>query len=256
MGNIKELLNKYGFGTLILLIGIILLYAGSSGGQNNLVLISSATMIVASLLIILNNAGLISMELTKILVFFLIVSSLFFVWLNYNSVQEKLRFISEMQKRESKVVTRLMDIRTAEVSYKKLYGSFTDNFDALIQHVKNDSMPVVKAIGSVPDTLTEAKAVELGIVSRDTFKISVRDTLFPADFPIDSLRYVPNSGNQEFVLKAGEIEKNKLMVKVFEAFASYDKILYGMNLSEEYIDLSDGLRVGSMTDPHTRGNWE
>ena len=77
-------------------------------------------------------------------------------------------------------------------------------------HIKNDSMPVIKAIGFVPDTLTEAKAVELGIVTRDTLLISVRDTLFPKNYSVDSLRYVPTSDGKEFDMNAGEIEKNQL----------------------------------------------
>lgn len=256
MDNIKGILSKYGFAALIILLGIILMYIALTGGQNNLVLMGIVTVILTSALIALNNSGIIPLKFTAILVVLLVFGTLVFAWLDYDSVQNKLKFIENQKKREAKVVKRLMDIRSAEVSYKKLYGEYASNFDALINHVKNDSMPVVKAIGTVPDTLTEAKAVEMGIVTRDTLMISVRDTLFPKGFAIDSLRYVPNSGGQEFELKAGQVEKNKLQVKVFEAFATNEKILFGLDLSEDYIDLTEGLRVGSMTEPHTRGNWE
>ena len=256
MGNIKELLSKFGFASFILAIGVVLLFVAISGGQNTMVILGIVTVILCAILIALNNSGVIPIKLLFVLIAAMVFGTLTFVYLNYDSVQNKLEFIEEQDKREAKVVQRLMDIRSAEVSYKKVHGEYAGNFDALINHVLNDSMPVIKAIGTVPDTLTEAKAVELGIVTRDTLLISVRDTLFPANFAVDSLRYVPNSGGAQFELQAGEVEKNKLVVKVFEAFATYEKILHGMNLSEEYIDLKDGLRVGSMTDPHTRGNWE
>ena len=255
-GLFKELVSKFGFAALLIVLGLLTLFVALSDGQNSLVILGLVTVILCAILIALNNSGVIPLKFTTILIFALVFGSATFAWLDYDSVQNKLEFIAEQEKRETDVVQRLMDIRSAQVSYKKLYGSYASNFDALINHVKNDSMPVVKAIGFVPDTLTEAKAVELGIVTRDTLLISVRDTLFPRDYPIDSLRFVPNSGGQEFELQSGEVEKNKLKVKVFEAFATNEKILHGMNLSEEYIDLKDGLRVGSMTEPHTRGNWE
>ena len=249
-------MSKFGFAALLFVLGLILLISAASEEQNGLVLAGVVVVMVSSVLVALFNAGILKLNLLLVFVGITFLGALYFAWLDYDSIQNKLDFIKVQKYRESKVVERLIDIRTAETSYKKLYGEYSNNFDALINHVKNDSMPVIKAIGFVPDTLTELKAVELGIVTRDTLLISLRDTLFPKNFPIDSLRYVPFSGGQEFELQAGEIEKNKLMVKVFEAFASNEKILTGLNLTEEYIDLKDGLRVGSMTDPHTRGNWE
>jgi hypothetical protein len=256
MENIKDIFSKYGFAALIILLGIILLAIAGSSGQNTLVIIGVITIILCAALIALNNSGVIPVKFTVIFVSVLILCSISFTWLDYDSVQNKIEFMAEQDKREARVVKRLIDIRSAQVSYKNLYGEYADNFDKLISHVMNDSMPVVKAIGFVPDTLTEAKAVELGIVTRDTLLISVRDTLFPSNYAVDSLRFVPNSKGGEFTLQAGEIEKNRLKVKVFEAFASNDKMLLGMDFSEEYIDMSEGLRVGSMTEPHTRGNWE
>ncbi|MEQ8324136.1 MAG: hypothetical protein RIC15_08755 [Vicingaceae bacterium] len=256
MADFKGILSRFGFSSFLLVTGIILFFTALSGGQNGLVLAGIAAIVIGAILIILFNSGILKLNLLIVFLALVFAGVAFFAWLDYSSVQRKIDFVKVQDYRESKVVERLMDIRTAQVSYKKLYGQYAGNFDALINHVKNDSMPVVKAIGFVPDTLTEMKAVELGIVTRDTLLISVRDTLFKMDFPIDSLRYVPFSDGGEFKLESGEIEKNQLKVKVFEAFASNEKILHGLNLSEEYIDLEDGLRVGSMTEPHTRGNWE
>ncbi|MEQ9063088.1 MAG: hypothetical protein RIE58_02865 [Vicingaceae bacterium] len=256
MADFKGILSRFGFSSFLLVTGIILFFTALSGGQNGLVLAGIAAIVIGAILIILFNSGILKLNLLIVFLALVFAGVAFLAWLDYSSVQRKIDFVKVQDYRESKVVERLMDIRTAQVSYKKLYGQYAGNFDALINHVKNDSMPVVKAIGFVPDTLTEMKAVELGIVTRDTLLISVRDTLFKMDFSIDSLRYVPFSDGGEFKLESGEIEKNQLKVKVFEAFASNEKILHGLNLSEEYIDLEDGLRVGSMTEPHTRGNWE
>jgi len=256
MENIKDNLSKYGFALIIVILGIILFALAVSSGQNPLVMVGIATIILCAALIALSNSGVIPIKFTVVMVGALILCSIGYSWLDYNSIQNKIRFIVEQDRREAVVVERLKDIRSAQVSYKKIYGEYANSFDKLISHVMLDSIPVVKAIGNVPDSLTEPEAVELGIVTRDTFLISVRDTLFASNYSVDSLRYVPFSEGEEFTLQSGEIEKNKLTVRVFEAFASNDKILHGMNLSEEYIDLTNGLRVGSMTEPHTRGNWE
>lgn len=256
MGDFRNLLSRYGFASFIFLLGIILLSIAISSGQNALVIGSVFTIIISAALVVLSNSGVIPVKYTVALVVLAVIGSVYYIYLDYSSVQEKIDFIAEQKRREAIVVKRLMDIRSAQVSYKKLYGTYAGDFNSLINHVINDSLPVVKAIGFVPDSLTELKAVELGIVTRDTLLISVRDTLFPKNYPVDSLRYVPNSEGEEFSLQAGEVEKNQLTVKVFEAFANNDKILHGLDLSEEYIDLNDGLRVGSMTEPHTRGNWE
>jgi len=256
MENIKDILSRYGFASLIIIVGIIVFAIAGTSGQNTMVMVGIVTVILCAAIIALSNSGVIPYKFTVVFVSFLAIGSLGFTYLNYDSIQNKLEFIAEQNRRKAKVVKRLIDIRSVQISYKKLYGEYAGNFDNLIGHVKNDSMPVIKADGFVPDSLTEAEAVEMGIVTRDTFLLSVRDTLFPSDYFVDSLRYVPFSDGEEFTLQAGEIEKNKLKVKVFEAFASYEKILHGMDFTEEYIDLSNGIRVGSMTDPHTRGNWE
>jgi len=78
------------------------------------------------------------------------------------------------------------------------------------------------------------------------------------------LPYIPYSGGKRFELEAGRIERGGVMVNVFEARAHLSSFLQGMNeqmlrnlvASEEQIGRYPGLRVGSMTDPSTDGNWE
>jgi hypothetical protein len=186
----------------------------------------------------------------------LFVVALLLVWLIYDSINSKIEFQKIAESRKAVVVERLKDIRTAQLSYKSEKGEYAKSFGQLINYIKSDSITYIKATGNVPDSLTEAKAVEMGIVIRDTFKVAVIDTLFARDYPIDSLPIVPFSNNETFKLSAGEIEKNKVKVKVFEAFADYGKIFNGLDLSNENVKLEEGLRVGSMTDATTTGNWE
>ncbi len=99
----------------------------------------------------------------------------------------------------------------------------------------------------IVDSETAKKAVEIGFLIRDTVKISVRDTVFGADYPIDSLRYVPFSEKHaKFKLAAGEIESaSKIKIQVFEA------------VDTDPFDPNMILQVGSLDEAtNNAGNWE
>ena len=181
----------------------------------------------------------------------------------YDSIESKIAFEDETKRRREITIEKLKDIRTAQLAFKSVKNRYANNFEELLNFVKNDSFPVIKALGTVPDTLSEEQAVKMGIVTRDTSRIGVMDSLFSpqylkdhiAAFYIDSLPYIPFGNYDKFEFHSGEIEKGKVQVNVFEVFGSFEVIYRGLNTSNEAIDLKDGLRVGSMTDPSTSGNW-
>lgn len=178
----------------------------------------------------------------------------------YNSINSKIEFEKETQKRKDVVAEKLKDIRTAQLAYKNIKGYYAEDFDSLIDFVKFGKMPLIRQIGDAEDSLQ----VAMGLVVRDTTYISLMDTLFSKRqlenrlraFHIDSLPYIPFSGGEKFSLLAGEIEKNKVKVRVFEAGATYKQIYKGLDLDNQSVKINDGLRVGSMTEPSTSGNWE
>ncbi|MDQ3190096.1 MAG: hypothetical protein M3Q58_00725 [Bacteroidota bacterium] len=178
----------------------------------------------------------------------------------YDSINSRIKFEKETTRRNKVVEERLKDIRTAQLSYKNLKGEYTNSFDSLITFVKYGRMPIIRQIGDSEDSV----AVAAGLVIRDTTYINIIDTLFSKTsmlnrlrpFHLDSISYVPFSAGQKFDLDAGEIEKNRVKVKVFEAFAPYKKIYTGLETQKHNVKLHEGLRVGSMTEPSTSGNWE
>ena len=122
-------------------------------------------------------------------------------------------------------------------------------------------MVIVKAIGEVPDSLLgqEALALEMGIIIRDTSLIPVRNEVFVSkDFNkiVKEMPIIPFSGGKEFDIQAGEIEKGKTKVKVFEVKASFKDIFNGMDVKNEGVDLEEYMILGSMTEPTTNGNWD
>jgi len=185
-------------------------------------------------------------------------------YLVYDSINGKIAFEKETDYRKSVVIERLKDIRSAQLAFKSVNENYAKSFKELLSFVKNDSFPVIKALGAVPDTLSEEEAVQMGLVTRDTSKISVKDSIFSPrylkghlkSFYIDSLPYIPFGMNDEtFVFQAGEKKISQMMVHVFKVFASYGVIYTGLDAKNEAIDLEDGLQVGSMDDPSTSGNW-
>jgi hypothetical protein len=195
-------------------------------------------------------------------------------YLLWESINKPIRFNREKDRREDATIQRLKDIRSAQLAYRAEYNKFTGDFDTLITFLKTDSFRVVKAIGSVPDSMieelgrikAERQALLDGLISRDTVRLSVKDSLFRAGYHIDSLRYVPFTNGYIFELGAGLIQTgSKVQVRVFEAKVPYDVLLDGLNRqliinykeTREKITGYPGLKVGSLEEAtNNAGNWE
>ncbi len=180
------------------------------------------------------------------------------VYLIYDSVMEPVRFRQEARQREARVIERLRDIRSAQVAYRSRYGKFTGDLDSLVDFIKQDSLPLVMAIGTVPDTLTESEAVRKGIVQRDTVWTPAYDSLFKDKrYSVDSLPYVPFSDGARFSLEAGKIERGLVELPVFEASCKIPEYMRGLeDLYRIYYTREEGLKVGSMIESSLDGNWE
>ncbi len=180
-------------------------------------------------------------------------------YLIYDSIMEPVRFNQEMAHREDVIVRRLKDIRQVQIAHRSRYGTFNSDMDSLIDFVQEDSLAVIKAIGNVPDSLTETQAVEMGIVQRDTLWVRAKDTLLTKTrYPLDSLGYVPFTNGVEFVMDAGEITRGLTEIPVFEAYALPEDYLKDLDRWRVYYtrDTEAGLKVGSMVEASTDGNWE
>jgi len=197
----------------------------------------------------------------------LLVVIIVLVYFVINSIMAPVRFNKEKKIREFKVIERLKEIRTAQLTYKSVYGQYTSSFDTLIDFVNNGKLPIVLKKGTVPDSLTTEKALKLGLITRDTTMIFVKDSLFKdiENFVIENIQYVPFTNKTvKFTMAANKIERSSVMVPVFEAMVHNDVILQGLdrqmirNLNQKLEDIEKypGLKVGSMIEPSTDGNWE
>jgi len=194
-------------------------------------------------------------------------------YLIVESIMEPIRFNQEVEVRERATIDRLIDIREAEKAYKDIYKKYTGSFDTLIAFVDTGNFTVVKAIGDIPEEWLDElgfekareKALNEGVISRESQKVPVLDSLFSPDFPTDSLRYVPFTDGVKFNITSGELlTSSNLVVQVVEASCLYDDLLNGMDkqLVVNYKDERkkivgfEGLKFGSMEEGTLTGNWE
>lgn len=194
------------------------------------------------------------------------IISIILVYFIYESIMGPVRFNQTRSEREAKIIEKLKDIRNVQIAFKSVYGRYSSSFDTLIDFLEHGYMPIVLKKGTVPDSLTEAQALKLKIITRDTSRVLAKDSLFGnrKDFNIKELALVPTTNGKKFEINAGKITKGSFQVPVFEVcipFKEYlgdlDKnLLQNLIQAREDINQYPGLKVGSMLEPSTDGNWE
>ncbi|MDF1570130.1 MAG: hypothetical protein P1P82_00720 [Bacteroidales bacterium] len=209
----------------------------------------------------------------KIIQPILIIAIFVLGYLIVESIMRPIRFKRQAAERERAVITKLEDIREAQKAYKDVYKRYTGSFDTLEMFLRNDSFTVTKAIGQIPEEwleelgLEEArqKAIEEGVIVRETTKRQVLDSLFGKAYPVDSMKYVPYTNQIEFDIESSEVlTSSNLMVQVVEVKAYYEDLLKGLNeqLAINYIDQKEtmtgfpGIKFGSLEEGTLSGNWE
>lgn len=251
----KENISKFAPPVFMILLGVGLLAVGITSKQNTLFLSASGAIMLGGLVTLLNALGIINNKASLGVAGALALVSAYFAFANYKSIDGPIQFNKEKKERYAYVIQNLKDLREIEQAYKKEHKKYCASMDTLIQFALTDSVYTVKMFGDVPDTLTEAEALEQGIIRRDTTLVPAKDFAFNPDYmatranniplDIENLRYVPFTENVEFDIDAGEITRSSgAKVQVFEI------------KDAQPFDKNDVMKVGSMTDPTTAGNWK
>ena len=205
----------------------------------------------------------------QILLFIVAIVLSFFI---YKSIQRPIEFEKAKKVRYDATVERLKDIRKAEIAYKEVYGKFTGSLDTLINFINNESVITVRKVGELTDSMVEAgiserKAIEMGLITRDSSRVSALEAVFGKGYDANSLKFIPVPGEpSEFQLGATIIITGSgIGVPVFQAKAHNNVVLRGLD-EQLIINLNDqkrtnekypGLMVGSLTETvNNAGNWE
>ncbi len=255
--NIKLFLSRYLFPIILLLVSLILLIIGLKPGkiQSGIFLLSAFLLLASSVIMILASAEILKGKVATILGYVLIPVAGFLAYQNYAVIQDDIDYKNLTDYRYSQVRERLEKIREAQVTYKNEKGQFSDNFDSLIVFVKTGKMRIIKKVGNEEDSL----AVATGQVRRDTLLVPVLGNGFkPENYPVDSLKYIPFGNGSVFALSAGILgaEGSDYRPPVFEASAQFTTFLGELGQKYKKVVPDSAIRVGSMVEPTTNGNWK
>ncbi|MCR4848675.1 MAG: hypothetical protein K5920_07515 [Bacteroidales bacterium] len=185
------------------------------------------------------------------------------------SIKAPIDFGNEKSLREAQVVQHLKDIRDAEIQYKQAHNKYCSNFDTLIDFCKNYEIPIIMMVPDPEDT-TFSKTIN------DTIGyVKVLDSLFGKreGFNIQEICNVPFSDPvAQFEIHDSIIKRGGISVPVFEAKTPFEVYLAkpGDKFTEkewktrvdnakaelEQLDKYAGLKVGSLEEASTDGNWE
>ena len=200
----------------------------------------------------------------------------------YRSLSRPEKFNQVYEARKAEVIQKLTDIRTLQTFYKNEKGSYAGSFDQLRDFWENGKMRVVVKEGNVPDSMTEAQAIKLKLVRRDTVVLNAKEEMMKTlpNLDINTFDIVPYSGNEQFLIAADTLRAGNVPVQVFEVkalrsqymknldndprvkTAFLGKLLYG-NMQKQFLgpefnykDNVIDLILGSLTEASTNGNWQ
>ena len=191
----------------------------------------------------------------------------------YNSIIGPVHFNQTKEKRYIQVIAKLKDIKAGQLAYQELNGTFTADFDSLVQFLDTAQFAITARRDTSYAEVARNRAfgldpqkggyyIEDVIIDTLSFA-SVKDSIYPESDRYTTMMIVPDS-EETFELRAGTLDKNGTIYQVFEARASKDVILAGLDpdlvAQEKQVNSVDGVngpyvKVGSLDEVNTSGNW-
>lgn len=232
------------------------------------------TLICVGLAVLLDK--FVPLKLNPIISVVLWLVILFLGYSLYKSVIGPVEFNKVKQVRYAKVIENLKDIRVSELAYQEIEGKFTGDFDSLVQFLDTAQFAIIQRRDTSFADVERNKAFGLDAqkggyykeqIIIDTLRFaSVKDSIFRGSDRYKTMMNIPLeiADGATFELKAGKYEKNESLYSVFEASVAKGLILSDQNPDlinqEEQLISVDGIngptvRVGSMNDIDTSGNW-
>ena len=201
---------------------------------------------------------------SQVLLWILIV---FFSFKIYDSINGPINFNETKNERYADVISRLKEIRKAQIAHKDVRGFYANNFDSLVSFIDTGIFTIVQKRDSSYLEYDKVYRIDMlkEVIVTDTLGfIPVKDSLF-RNIDYTNLSKVPVDGIEAvFSIKADIIKKNDYRVAVFEVRVSKNTILHDQNkdlLKQENETVSvDGVNgpaiiLGSLTDVSENGNW-
>ncbi len=198
----------------------------------------------------------------RLIINLVLVALVFFlIFVLYDSINEPIEFQNEKDRREGAVINRLTDIRKAQELYREVHGEYAKDFDSLISTIRNGKIPVVKVIGDPDDpTNTDAIRYDTSFVPAMDYYTEYETTM-KRTINLDSLRYVPFTKGQQFMVQADTTTYQSTLVNVVEVGIPRTQFMgpYADVRFKRYdanYDPNKVIKFGNMSTPNLSGNWE
>lgn len=218
-------------------------------------------------------------------------------YVTVKSVLDPVQFDKQQEAREAILQKQLKKIASYQEAYEQVNGRFA-TAEELTQFLESGRVYYINASGEVTEAmrekgLTEAQAVAMGLIRRDTVWVAAKDSLIKDGTDIATLFDVLSTGNKVKVDTAFLTEvrgKDTIVVSVFRATVPYESYLNDLDKSrmeqktsflkfkeesliqqkftEKYLTPTaldsckiherfyPGLRIGSLAEVKFTGNWE
>jgi len=197
------------------------------------------------------------MTKTKIFSIVFAVTSLILTYVLYRSINDSIQETKRIERMEKAIIDQLMMIREAQVAYKTVNGSYTSDWDKLLNFVDSGSFFIIEKTETI---IPLAYGADSTIIKVDTIgKVLFKDSIYTAAryprFNIETLPFVPEvEPATKFNLWADKITKSGVLVDVVEV---WDPKPSNPKRSEESeFNTKKPLRFGSRTNVTVAGNWE
>ena len=197
------------------------------------------------------------MTKTKIFTIVFAITSVGLAYYLFYSINSSIRESKRIETMEAQIIDKLMMIREAQLAYKTVNGTYTSDWDALINFVDSGSIFLIQRTETI---ITLDYGADSTVVTVDTLgSISVRDSIFNTNnypnFSLAEFPYVPGSDPKvKFSMWADKILKAGLMVDAVEVW-NPQPVDPRRDEESEY-NTRKPLRFGSRTSITTGGNWE
>ncbi|WGH75734.1 hypothetical protein P8625_00800 [Tenacibaculum tangerinum] len=229
----------------------------------NLVLMILAAFVVAFLLAVL-VVKFVPLKMRWLVSLLLLGATAFLGYKIYNGIMEPINFNKNKKGRYAKVIKNLKLIRDAEIKYKEVKGTYTNNKDSLINFIQTGKLALTET-NNVEEKVDRGGGIFVTVSKKVVDTIGYEPVLkYFEGKDYKNMFNVPGTDKQ-FELATARVEKVAgLEVPVFEAKISKKPILEGMNpslIKQELEALeSDQIKgefvsVGSLNEVTTGGNW-
>ena len=194
------------------------------------------------------------MSSTRIFYILFLITSLGMAFYLYSRINSSIEQADRIAAAEQKIIDQLISIRDAEMAYISVNGEYTDNWDSLIQFVKEGEFYVIEKTETIFELSYGADSVYVQIDTLGT--VAVYDSLFAnrSNFNPDRLPFVPGYQETKFKVSVDRIDKSGILVPVIEVWNP--KPVNPEREVHHELNKNKTLRFGSLYSVTTSGNWE